>query len=103
MPKRKPPDEDALLGLRREAKRIARELQPAAGKAALAAELQRAIGPQICLGRELADGVPLMRPPEKLPDDANGLAAAVREKEVFRAVNGIYQQVLAPQNMSSAN
>jgi hypothetical protein len=44
-----------------------------------------------------------MRTPEKLPDGVNAFAESVREKEVFRAVNGIYQQVLAPQNMSSAN
>ena len=38
-------------------------------------------GPQLCLGREFADGRPFMGPPKAL-NDANGFVESVREDEV---------------------
>jgi ubiquitin carboxyl-terminal hydrolase 36/42 len=91
LPKRKC-DEAALEGLRREAKRFA-VARPGASKRDLALELQRAFGPQLCLGREFADGRPFMGPPKAL-NDANGFVESVREDEVQRAVSTALDKIL---------
>jgi hypothetical protein len=96
-PKRKC-DDAALEELKRDFKRRVREARSAGDKPAvksLVLELQRDYGPQICLGRELADGLPFVPTPKKLAD-VNSFVTAVREKEVSNAVNAIYHKVLEP-------
>jgi hypothetical protein len=89
-------DEAALDDLRRDMKRFAREKIGAGERPSVAAfvlEMQRAYGPQICLGLELTDGLPFMQPPKKLTE-ANGLVTSVRSDEVSQAVIAIYDKVL---------